>query len=174
MFFFLFIYSYLLKKLVTLINPGWPRSLHKRFEKRRIWSSDGISLKIKCRKWNGQMCIFIYLFILCKTTASCDGKKKEEKIKYQGSSALMIAPTRLFCVYEKPPYLPLPVYTDKGYWIGCWALVNPSLLQINSNQTSCDKLRPRRFAQFGNSSPSLLLFVLMVSVVIPAFPFFFK
>lgn len=98
-------------------------------------------------KWTN---VYFYLSIyLLQNNSVLRREKKDEKIKYQGSSALMIAPTRLFCIYEKPPYLPLPVYTDKGYWIGCWALVNPSLLQINSNQTSCDKLRPRRLPNLG-------------------------
>lgn len=64
-------------------------------------------------KWTN---VYFYLSIyLLQNNSVLRRGKKDEKIKYQGSSALMIAPTRLFCIYEKPPYLPLPVYTDKGY-----------------------------------------------------------
>lgn len=49
------------QKKVTLTNPGQPQLQEKTFDNKKIWNLDGISLKIKGRRWRGQMCTYILL-----------------------------------------------------------------------------------------------------------------
>lgn len=111
--------------------------------KQRIWSSDWMSLKTSnVRKWNGQMLFFSIL--------------QKHLVTKKISTALMIAPTRLFCIYENR-LICLFLFTSikdielaAGLWLTprCCGSIQTNFLW----QTAVPS-----FAQFRNISPSLLL-----------------